>query len=100
VRSAEDYRRGDKFALGSHRVTAQEIVAFASLYDPQPYHLSQEAGSQSFFKGLVASGWHTAAIWMGLYVRAMLDGAQVEGSPGVDALRPIISIADYRRFFA
>lgn len=87
MKAADDYRHGDKFSLGSHRVTMQEIVAFASLYDPQPYHLSQEAGSHSFFKGIVARGWHTAAIWMSLYVRAMLEGARVEGSPGVDELR-------------
>jgi acyl dehydratase len=87
MKYAEDYRRGNTYSLGSHSVTAEEIIEFARWYDPQPYHLSHEAGRQSFFKGLVASGWHTAAIWMRLYVRAMLDGAQVEGSPGVDELR-------------
>jgi acyl dehydratase len=87
TRHADDYRPGAVFPLGVHTVTAEEIVEFARRYDPQPYHLSQEAGSQSFFNGLVASGWHTASIWMGLYVRALLEGAQVQGSPGVDELR-------------
>lgn len=87
MKYADDYHRGDVFALGCHRVSAEEIIDFAGRYDPQPYHLSHEAGSQSFFGGLAASGWHTASIWMGLYVRAMLQGAQVEGSPGVDELR-------------
>lgn len=86
-RYAEDYYIGDTFALGSHTVTAEEIIAFATSYDPQPYHVSEEAGKRSFFKGLVASGWHTASIWMKLYVRALLDDACVEGSPGVDELR-------------
>lgn len=84
---ADDYRVGESFDLGVHVVTAEEIVAFAGRYDPQPYHLSEEAGAASFFGGLVASGWHTGAIWMGLYVRALLDGAQVEGSPGLETLR-------------
>lgn len=84
---AEDYREGDLHELGTHHVTAEEIVAFASRYDPQPYHLSEEDGAASFFGGLVASGFHTAAIWMGLYVRALLPGAQVEGSPGLEGVR-------------
>jgi acyl dehydratase len=84
---ADDYRIGDRFDLGTYRVEADEIVEFARRYDPQPYHLSQEDGVNSFFGGLVASGWHTAAIWMGLYVRAILPNAKVEGSPGVDQLR-------------
>jgi acyl dehydratase len=84
---ADDYRIGDKFDLGTYRIEADEIIAFARRYDPQPYHLSQAAGASSFFGGLVASGWHVAAIWMGLYVRAILPDAKVEGSPGVDELR-------------
>ncbi len=84
---AEDYREGAVYELGTHAVTAEEIVAFAKLYDPQPYHLSEEAGAASFFGGLVASGFHTAAIWMGLYVRALLPGASVEGSPGLEGVR-------------
>lgn len=84
---AEDYRQGEIIALGSHCITAGQITEFARQYDPQPYHLSQEAGEQSFFGGLVASGWQTASVWMGLYVRALLGGAKVEGAPGVDELR-------------
>lgn len=84
---ADDYRVGDRFELGMYRVDAEEIIEFARRYDPQPYHLSHEAGDSSFFGGLVASGWHIAAIWMGLYVRALLSNAKVEGSPGVDDLR-------------
>ncbi|MET0313558.1 MAG: MaoC family dehydratase [Hansschlegelia sp.] len=64
----EDYAIGDKAELGSHQFTAEEIVRFASKYDPQPFHLSEEAGLAGPFKGLAASGWHTAAIWMKLMV--------------------------------
>lgn len=87
MRFAEDYKVGDVFDLGTHQVTADEIVEFATKYDPQPYHLSAAAGENSFFGGLVASGWNTASIWMGLYVRGMLSNSGVQGSPGVDELR-------------
>jgi len=84
---AEDYPIGSRFDLGYHTITAEEIVAFAKQYDPQPYHLSKAEGEQSSFGGLIASGWNVAAIWMSLYVRAMLKDAAVVGSPGVDELR-------------
>lgn len=84
---AEDYHEGAIYDLGTHALSAEEIVAFATRYDPQPYHLSHEAGAASFFGGLVASGFQTAAIWMGLYVRALLQGASVEGSPGLEGVR-------------
>jgi len=73
--------------FGRYEVTAAEIVEYARQFDPQPFHLDEEAGRQSIFGGLIASGWHTAAIYMGLYVRAhMLDTAGM-GSPGVEELR-------------
>jgi acyl dehydratase len=84
---ADDYSKGDVLPLGRCSLTAAEIIDFATRYDPQPYHLSQEAGERSSFGGLIASGWHTASVWMGLYVRALLGGAKVEGAPGVDELR-------------
>ncbi|MGW0737710.1 MaoC family dehydratase [Streptomyces sp. NPDC002851] len=88
---AEDYENGTVHDLGSHKVTAEEIVAFGRTYDPQPYHLDEEAGRASAFGGLIASGWNTAAIWMRLYVTTMLPDAAaegtVEGSPGVDEVR-------------
>lgn len=87
MRYADDYAVGQIYDLGCYRVTAEEIVEFASKYDPQAYHLSEEAGTKSFFGGLVASGWNTACIWMKLYVTMMLADAAVEGSPGVDELR-------------
>ncbi|MFI7099697.1 MaoC family dehydratase [Streptomyces sp. NPDC050161] len=88
---AEDYEKGSRHDLGSHKVTAEEITAFGRTYDPQPYHLDEEAGRASSFGGLIASGWNTAAIWMRLYVTTLLPDAAaegtVEGSPGVDELR-------------
>lgn len=87
ARYAEHFVDGRVDELGSHRVTEEEIVEFARVFDPQPYHVSESEASRSCFKGLIASGWHTASIWMGLYVRAVLVDTATLGSPGVDELR-------------
>lgn len=87
MKHAEDYPVGTVYNLGSHKVTAEEIITFARAYDPQPYHISAEAGAASSFGSLIASGWNTAAIWMNLYVTTLLPDSAVEGSPGVDELR-------------
>jgi acyl dehydratase len=64
----DDLSVGDTFVTGERTVTAEEIVAFASEYDPQVFHLDAEAAKDTFFGGLAASGWHTAAITMSLLV--------------------------------
>ncbi len=66
----DDLSVGDTFVTGERTVTAEEIVAFASEYDPQVFHLDAEAAKHTFFGGLAASGWHTAAITMSLLVRS------------------------------
>ena len=87
MRYWEDFAVGDEAVHGSHEITEEEIVAFAREFDPQPFHLDPEAAAAGPFGGLIASGWHTAAIYMGLYVRAhMLETAGM-GSPGVEELR-------------
>jgi acyl dehydratase len=58
----EDLRVGTRTEIGSHTFTADEIKAFAREFDPQPFHLDEEAAAQSHFGALVASGWHTAAV--------------------------------------
>lgn len=65
----EDLQPGDRFNTSEHCVTAAEIIEFAQRHDPQPFHTDPEAAKQTFFGGLVASGWQTAAISMGLMVR-------------------------------
>ena len=62
----EDIEVGPVIALGSHVFTANEIIGFARRYDPQPFHLSEEAAKESLFGRLCASGWHTACVWMRL----------------------------------
>ena len=83
----EDFHLGQKFASNSSvKVSAQEITEFAEKYDPQPFHLDEAAGKSSFFKGLAASGWLTAAIVM----RMRVDKIRVHGGmigAGVEEIR-------------
>jgi acyl dehydratase len=83
----EDFEPGQVVELGSRTVTEEEIVAFAREFDPQPFHVDPEAARESVFGGLIASGWHTGALWMRMYVDALLDGTASMGSPGVEELR-------------
>jgi len=64
----DDLKVGDRFASGTHAVSADDIKRFASEFDPQPFHLDDEAARPTIFGGLAASGWHTAAITMRLLV--------------------------------
>src|SRR4051812_9537009 len=64
----EDLAPGQKYGSGTLRVEAADIKAFAMQYDPQPFHLDEAAADKSFFQGLAASGWHTAALAMRLLV--------------------------------
>jgi acyl dehydratase len=90
----EDLYPGLKFISGrSYKVTAEEIKQFAEQYDPQPFHLDEAAGESSFFKGLAASGWLTAAIVMRLRVESIhiaggMIGAGVEEMRWTEAVRP------------
>jgi acyl dehydratase len=68
----DDLQVGQRFHSGTHWVDAAQIVAFARQFDPQPFHLDAEAARHTFFGGLVASGWHTAAISMRLLVESGL----------------------------
>jgi acyl dehydratase len=87
VRYWDDFAVGDVIEIGPVTVTADEIVGFARQYDPQPFHLDEDAGKASPFGGLVASGWHTTALFMGMFVRAVLLDSASLGSPGVDEIR-------------
>jgi acyl dehydratase len=71
-RYLEDYFVGQTFGSGSVLMDAQSIRRFAVEFDPQPFHLDEQAAQQSFFGGLAASGWHTAAVTMRLFVESEL----------------------------
>ena len=83
----DEFEPGQVLELGSVTVTEDEIVAFARQFDPQPFHTDSEAAKDSVFGGLIASGWHTGAMWMRLYVDSMLGSASAQGSPGIEELR-------------
>ncbi len=84
----EDIAVGSKARFGNYAVTRDEVVAFAEKYDPQPFHLSDEAAAQTHFGRLSASGWHTCAMTMAMLVAHLKANEQAGlGSPGIDELR-------------
>ena len=84
----EDIEVGTERVFGSYDVTREEVLEFARKYDPQPFHLSDEAAAKTHFGRLAASGWHTAAMTMRVIVDAITPERQAGlGSPGVDELR-------------
>jgi acyl dehydratase len=87
VRYFEDFAVGDVTQLGTVDVSEAEIVEFAERFDPQPFHVDPEAAKDGPFGGLVASGWHTAALFMGMFVRTILLDSASMGSPGIEELR-------------
>src|SRR5665213_4097437 len=87
MRYFEDFKVGDVTEVGPVTVSAEEIVDFASRFDPQPFHIDPEAAKSSSFGGLIASGWHTTALFMGMFVRGILLDSASLGSPGVEEIR-------------
>ena len=83
----EDFAPGQKYATGTLRVTPEDIKEFAARFDPQPFHLDDEAARKSFFGGLAASGWHTAALTMKLLVEGELEPAGGIIGAGFDEFR-------------
>jgi acyl dehydratase len=84
----EDLTVGAETEFGSYQVTREEVIDFARKYDPQPFHLSDEAAAKTHFGRLAASGWHTAAMTMAVIARRVVDQQQAGlGSPGIDELR-------------
>ncbi len=66
----EDFSVGQRFISATHQIDADQIKAFAARFDPQPFHTDEAAAQAGFFRGLAASGWHTASITMSLLVRS------------------------------
>jgi acyl dehydratase len=91
----EDIALHQKVTLGSYAFTEENILAFARAYDPQPFHIDRAAAAQSPYGGLIASGWHTASVWMRLTLewrraQVALGAPEVQAnfvSPGVRDLR-------------
>ncbi|RKH56629.1 MaoC family dehydratase [Corallococcus llansteffanensis] len=87
MRYFEDFPIGEIMERGPYVVTREEILAFARQFDPQPFHIDEDAARQSIYGGIIASGWHTAAICHKLLVEGLLGQAASMGSPGLDELR-------------
>ena len=83
----EDMRVGEVRELGSITPTREDIIAFATQFDPQPFHLDEEAAKSSVFGGLCASGWHTCAMAMRLMVTNFLCHTSSMGSPGLEGIK-------------
>ena len=84
----EDIEIGTTRSFGNYEVTREEVVDFASKYDPQPFHLDDEFAAQTHFGRLSASGWHTCAMTMAMLVENLKANKQAGlGSPGIDQLR-------------
>ena len=84
----EDIEVGAETDFGSYELTREEVLDFARKYEPQPFHLSDEAAAKTHFGRLAASGWHTAAMTMAVIVKSFETRPQAGlGSPGVDELR-------------
>lgn len=103
----EDLWIGQRFVSGTHQIDEQQIIAFASQFDPQPFHTDPEAAKSTYFQGLVASGWHTAAITMRLLIDSGLTipGGMIGGAaeatwprptrPG-DTLHVVVEVTEMR----
>jgi acyl dehydratase len=88
VQYFEDVEIGRKMSFGSYAVTREEVVEFATKYDPQPFHMDDEAAAKTHFGRLSASGWHTGAMVMAMLVANMKANPSAGlGSPGIDELR-------------
>jgi acyl dehydratase len=82
----EDFAPGEIVEYGDAPVTAEAIAEFAQQFDPQPFHLDAEAARESVAGGLIASGWHTAAMLMRMSCDGFLNRSASQGGPGVDEL--------------
>ena len=87
IRYLDDFEAGQTFLSGRIRVDADRIKSFAAEFDPQPFHLDEKAATDSIFRGLAASGWHTAAITMRLMVEGNINPAGGIVGAGFDELR-------------
>src|SRR5271155_4889708 len=83
----DDFRVGESAPIGSHHLSEAEIIAFASQFDPQSFHIDPIAARNSVFGGLIASGWHTCALAMRMMCDSYLLETASLGSPGVDEVR-------------
>ena len=83
----EDFKVGETVAMGSHTFAEDEMIDFARKFDPQPFHIDPVAAKDSYFGGLIASGWHTCAVAMRLLCDNYINRSASLGSPGIENVR-------------
>jgi len=83
----EDFQPGPFGTFGPHHVSREDIIAFATEYDPQPMHLDEEAAERSLLKGLAGSGWHMCSLLMRISWDGFIQRTAFSGAPGVDEVR-------------
>ncbi len=88
----EDFFVGQEIALGSRTVSAAEIIAFATEFDPQPFHIDHAAAAASPYGAIIASGWHTCSMMMRMVVDGMMATSSSMGSPGLENVRWILPV--------
>ena len=87
MRAYEDFTEGLEIDLGQYDVTTDEVIEFAREFDPQPFHLDEEAAKATMLGGLSASGWHTCSMMMRMMADGYLLDSTSQGSPGVDFVK-------------
>jgi acyl dehydratase len=88
----EDFHEGQRIVTGTRTVTHDEIRAFATQFDPQPFHVDDAAGEASIFGSVIASGWHTCSMMMRMVVDSVLGKSSSMGSPGLDKVRWLLPV--------
>lgn len=88
----EDFVEGQVNEYGPRRVTHDEIVEFAREFDPQPFHLDDEAAKKTMFGGLAASGWHTCCLFMRMIADGFVNNSASMGAPGVDEVKWLMPV--------
>jgi len=83
----EDFTPGNRLEFGAHEITKDAIIAFAEKYDPQPFHLDEEAAQRSLLGGLAASGWQSCALAMRMVCDGFLNATDGRGAPGIDEVK-------------
>tara|TARA_R110002167_G_scaffold2486_6_gene12573 strand:- start:79 stop:519 length:441 start_codon:yes stop_codon:yes gene_type:complete len=83
----EDYQPGQTSQFGAYQVTEEEIKEFASKFDPQFFHLDNEAAKHSLFGGICASGWHTSSMFMRMLIDNLPEKHGSLGSPGINNIK-------------
>jgi acyl dehydratase len=83
----EDFEVGKTIEVGKRTVNEEEIIDFATKFDPQPFHVDKAAAEKSIYGGIIASGWHTCSIMMRMMVDGILRDSSSMGSPGLEEIR-------------